>query len=97
MKADVTEPLLKRLRMFVLRAKVTIEATTERTRRQPEQQRRLPAPCRSPLTVTSGAGQHRLAAQVPRPVGFHLAPAAANGPGRWWVVDDPDDKATGPG
>lgn len=94
-KADATEALLKRLRMFVLRAKVTIEATTLRvygaSLSAAAAARPVP-PAADGESLVLGAGTVWQLRRQDRQA-FISAPAAANGPARWWVIDAPHDKA----
>lgn len=77
-KADILEPLLKRLRMFVLRAKVRFEITGLKVWGA-----NLPAPAGEPWTVQRDHGVTRIS-----------APAAPGGPAWWWVIADEGLDAT---
>lgn len=92
-RADLTEPLIKRLRMFVLRAKVSFEATKLRVHG-------ACVPAAAVQSASIAAGEEGTDAcrpwQVRRDAGlaFISVPAAMGGPGRMLVVA-PEDVAAG--
>lgn len=82
-RADLVEPLLKRLRMFVLRSKVAFETA----------ELRVHGVCMSSPTTGAQAGlpaedSAPVAWQVRRGSGLTaiLAPTTPQGPQRWWMV-----------
>lgn len=83
-KADIVEPLLKRLRMFVLRAKVGFEPTTLNVQGVSRALLGGAPADGSGLALDAGT-----AWQLKRegPLTFIGAPAASDGLSRWWLLD----------
>lgn len=86
-KADIAESLLKRLRMFVLRAKVVFDITPLQV-------------CGLSLTNGSKASSSVVPDLTPGPTWgllrhgsqtFITAPLATGGPLRWWLIGEPGD------
>lgn len=88
-KADLLEPLLKRLRMFVLRAKVRFEVTALKVHGVSMAPRAADAP-QAPWPAPAGPWQVHREARAAR----ISAPAVVGGgPLRWWLVCPEDAEA----
>lgn len=85
-RADIVEPLLKRLRMFVLRAKVSFEHTPLKALGVSRAAHAAAASADDDAAVFDAGAAWQLRREGP--LTFISAPAATEGVSRWWLVGD---------